>query len=392
MMSIVKFGKQGRGGNSSAFTLVELLVVIAIIGILIALLLPAVQAAREAARRMSCSNNLKQMGLAIHTYFDATKGLPATRSTFGATNQDGNPGGPFWGGHIALMPYVEQTAAYSTLTSFIPSVNYGGSGIIPWESPGFGNPDMRSIAISSWVCPSDPNPSFVDSGIWAPGGSGNTASTYMFSIGDAMQDFENGSNVMSRSLFNPVMWKSMGSCADGTSNTIAMSEAVKNFGSDDPSSYQAAVKGGIIGANDDAIATSLSARTTSCLSKVEPGGKSIISGQQTRSMRGSVLYGACGNSCFHTVLPPNSPNCSSGAPGVNTIGAWGIFSASSNHTGGVNVALMDGSVTFVSDTISSVTPDIPPGSDRPAQKTAGKSDFGIWGGMGTPDGGESVTF
>ena len=372
------------GGNQSAFTLVELLVVIAIIGILIALLLPAVQAAREAARRMSCSNNLKQLGLALHTYFDATKGLPATRSTFGATNAAGDgAGGPYFGGHIALFPYVEQTAAYSTLTAVIPL----HPGIYPWTDIfnwGTLDPDPRTIPFSGFVCPSDANPNFTDSNDWAPGGSGRTASTYMFCIADAMNDFEaTDSVVRERSLFNPSMWRGMGACVDGTSNTIAMGESCKAFGSDYSNNY----KGGIVGSNAD-IANTLSTRVTECLNQVE-GKSSIIVGKQTRTMRGSVLFGMCGNNSFHTVLPPNSPNCSSGAPELNTIGQWGVFSASSNHTGGVNIALMDGSVTFASDTVNCVTPGLT--GDRPAQRTAGISDFGIWGGMGTPNGGESVS-
>ena len=389
-MRNVKFVKMGGAGNPSAFTLVELLVVIAIIGILIALLLPAVQAAREAARRMSCSNNLKQLGLSLHTYHDATKGLPATRSTFGATNSSGNPGGAYWGGHLALLPYVEQLAAYSNLTSFIPSENWSDSGIIPWDSPGFGNPDRRTIPVSGFVCPSDANPNFVDSDNWACGGSGRTASTYMFSIGDAMNNFEDtNSAVQERSLFGPARWKSMGACVDGTSNTIGMAEAWKYFGPDSWGNFATTYRGGIVGVGGSDIANSLSARITDCLNSVE-GKSNIIPGKQTRTMRGAVLYGSCGNNSFHTVLPPNSPNCVSGGPNDNTVGSWGIFSASSNHTGGVNVALMDGSVTFVSETVNCVTAGLT--DDRPAQRTAGKSDFGVWGAMGTPNGGESVTF
>ena len=93
------------GGRSRGFTLVELLVVIAIIGVLIALLLPAVQAAREAARRMQCSSHLKQIGLAVHNFHDTAQGLPpASISGTGTAS--------FW---PIIWPYVEQTQLYASL-------------------------------------------------------------------------------------------------------------------------------------------------------------------------------------------------------------------------------------------------------------------------------------
>jgi len=378
------------GGNFSGFTLVELLVVIAIIGILIALLLPAVQAAREAARRMSCSNNLKQIGLALHNYHDAYDALPATRSSFGTRTTDGSRLADWaqcWGGHIALLPFIEQVAPYSTLTAFL-TTPYGSNGaaILPWDSPGFGTPDVRTMNIPGFVCPSDNNAKFTDSDAWAPGGSGRAATTYMFCVADAMRDFESEweQATRSRALFAPLTWKSFGGCPDGTSNTIAFGEAIKTFGTE----YSGAKFGGIIGSGQDSgIERSVSARISECLNQVD--GKAIIEGKASRSMRGAFLFGVVGNNAFHTVLPPNSPSCVDGAPASNTIGRWGIFSASSNHTGGVNVALLDGSVRFVSNTISCVTPGLT--APRPAQKLSGASDFGIWGAMGTPDGGESAS-
>ncbi|MDR2704474.1 MAG: DUF1559 domain-containing protein, partial [Planctomycetaceae bacterium] len=98
-------GKGGGNLGRFAFTLVELLVVIAIIGVLIALLLPAVQAAREAARRMTCTNHLKQFGLGIHNFHDTKSGLPPTMIFY--------PGRlSFWG---LLYPYVEQQSLYDKL-------------------------------------------------------------------------------------------------------------------------------------------------------------------------------------------------------------------------------------------------------------------------------------
>ena len=108
-----KRGGDGRGGCrvSFAFTLVELLVVIAIIGILIALLLPAVQAAREAARRMTCTNHLKQLGLAVHNFHDTRKGLPPiSLGSTGGSSPNTDDG--YAGFLVMLMPYMEANGPY----------------------------------------------------------------------------------------------------------------------------------------------------------------------------------------------------------------------------------------------------------------------------------------
>ena len=160
-----KHVKIGWVGNVRAFTLVELLVVIAIIGILIALLLPAVQAAREAARRMQCSNHFKQIGLAIHTFHDSQRGLVPI-SLGGSSSMSGDQRCTFMG---LLYPYMEQTALYdllvSTTNNLIRQVDntwwgQGTQGVLNEEQ-------RRSFgAVSIYVCPSRRNKGAVttDSG------------------------------------------------------------------------------------------------------------------------------------------------------------------------------------------------------------------------------------
>lgn len=144
-------GSRGRRG----FTLVELLVVIAIIGILIALLLPAVQAAREAARRSQCSNNLKQLGLALHNYHDTYKSFPQGARTGG---WNGGWGTSFY---VRLLPYVEQTALYDRWPFTEKGAYDRDEGYGPGNANLLGTPvDIRTLQISAFRCPSTPMPLF----------------------------------------------------------------------------------------------------------------------------------------------------------------------------------------------------------------------------------------
>ncbi len=126
------------------FTLVELLVVIAIIGILIALLLPAVQAAREAARRMTCTNNLKQVGLAMHLYHDVHRRLPPGWSAWHpSTGQPYFLGKPGWAWGVGLLPFIEQSALGQSIRLDLPITDPA-------------NAKARITPLSVFRCPTDP--------------------------------------------------------------------------------------------------------------------------------------------------------------------------------------------------------------------------------------------
>ncbi|MCA9235830.1 MAG: DUF1559 domain-containing protein [Planctomycetales bacterium] len=140
-----------HGRRRRAFTLVELLVVIAIIGVLVALLLPAVQAAREAARRMQCSNNLKQQGLAAQNYAGSNRDtLPV-----GYEGETGRPGVNFSKLHLftELLPYMEQEPLFDQI-----NFNYTGA---PWD-----NEPAKDVVVSAYLCPSWTDPAVMTGALY----------------------------------------------------------------------------------------------------------------------------------------------------------------------------------------------------------------------------------
>lgn len=127
----------------AAFTLVELLVVIAIIGVLVALLLPAVQAAREAANRMSCSNNLKQIGIGLHNYHDTNKAIP--EAGYRRTAAGGVPN-ISW--RVPLLPFIEEQPTFDRFRLDLPYNNTTA------DAQGNSNSTLRTVLIDSYFCPS----------------------------------------------------------------------------------------------------------------------------------------------------------------------------------------------------------------------------------------------
>lgn len=214
----------------SGFTLVELLVVIAIIGILVALLLPAVQAAREAARRMQCSNNLKQIALALHNYHDTYQTFPMGGITPGpccSTQSYGN-----WA--IAILPQLEQAALYDRYDHKVPNEHAN-------------NQYVREQIVATYTCPSDRQARVLEQPASGPGSGLNYRHGSYRAVGGShwnqsgqaavrgawWDDCDNTLPAYLKGIFNCVGYPTranaqfackMGDITDGTSNTLMVGE------------------------------------------------------------------------------------------------------------------------------------------------------------------------
>jgi prepilin-type N-terminal cleavage/methylation domain-containing protein len=199
------------------FTLIELLVVIAIIAVLIGLLLPAVQKVREAASRIRCANNLKQLGLANHHYHDSTGHLPPGIGYFPTATNDA-----FGTGWFHLLPYVEQENLFRSSLGTVP---FPGGPTLAYYP---GNNGVHSTIVKLFVCPSDPS---VGSGVETIQGHPFGLSCY---AGNALMAIEADLSTYPPTTFSAQGRFTMAAITDGTSNTILNAEKYARCSTSDP--------------------------------------------------------------------------------------------------------------------------------------------------------------
>ena len=341
--------------RSSGFTLIECLVALAIIAVLIALLLPAVQAAREAARRVQCVNNLKQIGLAIHAY-EGTHGCfpPGSMLSIEPVHYYG-----YYSLHAHMLPYLEQPSLYNKINFDIganPDAIDGSHDLVHQLLPNAGlvntvNATVRSTSVALFLCPSD-------GGAFAAGNSyrGNAGVGQSYFASQEHPDSGNG-------MFPEWGRITPALVLDGLSHTAAFSERLRGSGRaatiQDSLAGTAAVAERdmflmgrpVITADDTLIACRIAARP----SRFEP---------YTESGRDWIWMGRERTLYSHTQVPNGRiPDCAQGQ-----VTAIGMATARSHHPGGVNVLMGDGAVRFVSE-----------GLAQP-----------VWRGLGTRDGAELV--
>ena len=312
----------------NAFTLVELLVVIAIIGILVGLLLPAVQAAREAARRMQCSNNLKQMGLAIHNFESTFKYMPASEKDIPAASYP-TPSNPYgsratFGTLAYLLPYLEQ----SNISNLI---DFKRSYIDPVNMPpayGTANP-IASTTVKVFICPSTAGDPPSDYG------------PYFASVG-----LNRGAYVAPRSDYIPlkgIHGASLGLCA-GMPNANTRNGMLGTTNAE----LKPTIKFGEVtdGLSNTILFGEMAGKQFKFFRGKRVAGVSLADGGLTlNSYYGdSNLAREIRSYAGSNILNPGLTGCST----INVYNENGLYSF---HPGGIQVAMGDGSVTFVSESI-----------------------------------------
>lgn len=382
-----QFGKMSKFKFSSfrrqiAFTLVELLVVIAIIGILIALLLPAVQVAREAARRMDCTNRLHQLGIAVHNYHSAYNSLPSY--DYGPETRDYTKYRALhvYSTFVALLPFMEQTSLSDAIANYdqthpkVPLTCNTLSTVYPYgismDDPN--SPPWR-VVLPQLVCPSDPNGQLQREGI------GSGANSYLVSSGDipfntCFDDLEAyPPSKVGRGPFKMSVWQGIAAITDGTSNTIMFSERLSGFEGETRLRIKETYMMLVWFAGDDPTENGDAISPIDCYSTVSGTEYNDPFYLPSNNYSGRHwAHGAPDITSFSTIMPPNGPGCSS----FN----HHVLSPTSNHSGGVNVVFTDASVRFVSETVYTGDLAAPP-------VMSGRSPYGVWGALGSASGGES---
>lgn len=301
----------------AAFTLIELLVVIAIIAILMGLLLPAVQKVREAANRMSCQNNLKQLGLALHNYHDTYGALPPSR-TF--------PNNMSFSMQSKILAFIEQENAYRLIDFSVAPTN-------PLNAAAVG------ALVKVFLCPSDAN-NQVPAG-WAGNNYRANEGTGVVMWWGPDQVPSSNVNAAMPAPNGPFFCNSkhrFADITDGLSNTAALSEHIKGDFSQSIASERAdTFRPGTYPSNADEAVAQCAAVDINDLTK-----------QGYSNVGAPWLYGYHSTTSYWHGGLPNTRSCMFPPSRIST-------TANSNHVGGVNVTLCDGSVRFVSDNISLAT-------------------------------------
>jgi prepilin-type N-terminal cleavage/methylation domain-containing protein/prepilin-type processing-associated H-X9-DG protein len=342
------------------FTLIELLVVIAIIGVLIALLLPAVQSAREAARRSQCVNNLKQIALAMHNYASANNDvlpphlvddpwIPSQQQDI-LLNQTQSR-------HARLLPYLEQLVVYNSINWDIPS-RWGPAAGGAYDDGGGGGlwgqiqHTAITVQIKSFLCPSDPHPANLNTLGWTGHSRLIGVENYPTNIGlnRHINNWRMNGPSYIATTWDGALKPTVGlqTFVDGTNNTAIFSEWVKGNGvgaNTQPDGLHMVYWAGV---NSDAFTGQLYA---DWLFAQQCQNRGLT---QYWDWKGEWWIEGDRNDYSHTQTP-NRRACEYNNIGVDGRGTITMMSASSLHPGGVNVAFMDGSVRFVKSSINYIT-------------------------------------